>query len=62
MKTHKIKSLIYLSAFVVCAVVYYQMEQNEAYNDVMSTSQTADMQAEDLSSEDDDEQMESELE
>ncbi|MEM7485757.1 MAG: hypothetical protein AAF348_11170 [Bacteroidota bacterium] len=39
--TYRIKSLIYLSCFILVAILYYDMEQKEAFQDEISTEQLA---------------------
>ncbi len=46
MKAYKIRSLVYLTCFIIAAVVYYHMEE-ELLPQSIFTSQTADIQAED---------------
>lgn len=55
MKAYKIKSLIYLSCFIIAAVVYYNFEQHEIFQNSILASQTAEMEAEDAPQEDSDE-------
>lgn len=47
MKAYKVRSLIYLSCFIIAAVVYYHMEQNENFQSALLTSKTADLHPED---------------
>ena len=47
MKTYKIKSLIYLSCFVLVAVAYHQIEQNENFQKLLVQGHTAELEAED---------------
>ena len=47
MKAYKIRSLIYLSCFVIAAFFYYNLEQREHFQNSILTSQTADLQPED---------------
>lgn len=51
MKAYKIRSLIYLSCFIVAAVVYYQIEQDEKLQNSQLSPQTAELQIEDESGE-----------
>jgi len=48
MKAYKIKSLIYLSCFVTAAVVYYDMEQKEKFQNLISSAPTTDIQSNEL--------------
>ena len=50
MKAYKIRSLIYLSCFIIAAVVYYHMEQDENFQNSFLSAQTADIEAEELPS------------
>jgi len=52
MKTYKVKSLIYLSCFVIAAVFYYNFEQHEIFQSSILASQTAEMEAEDAPKDD----------
>ncbi|UII74836.1 hypothetical protein LV716_11225 [Flagellimonas sp. HMM57] len=45
--TYRIKSLIYLSCFIIVAILYYDMEQEEAFQDKISTEQMAGNEFED---------------
>ena len=47
MKAYKIKSLVYFSAFVAAAIVYYHIEQNEIFQNSTLNSQLAELEAED---------------
>jgi hypothetical protein len=51
MKAYKIKSLLYLSCFIIAAVVYYQIEQDENFQNSILSGRTADLEAEDHPSE-----------
>ena len=62
MKAYKIKSLLYLSCFIIAAVVYYHIEQNENFQNGLLTSQTADLQSEDRPSDKEKEAIDQELE
>lgn len=53
MKTYKIKSLIYLSCFIIAAIVYYHIEQGENFQHTILSSQTADIQPEDATIDED---------
>ena len=46
MKAYKIRSLIYFGCFVAAAVVYYNIEQNEVFQNSILSSQVADIEAE----------------
>ncbi|PQJ16689.1 hypothetical protein [Aureicoccus marinus] len=48
MKTYKIKSLVYLSCFVIAAVFYYDYEQNQNSLQIVSENYV-EMEAQDLS-------------
>ena len=58
MKAYKIKSPLYLSGSIIAAVVYYQIEQEENFQQGLITSPTADLQAEDDISEQESEETE----
>ncbi|BFP41789.1 hypothetical protein FGF1_26340 [Flavobacteriaceae bacterium GF1] len=47
MKAYKVKSLIYLGCFIVAAVVYYQIEQDQKFQNSILASQTAQLEAQD---------------
>ena len=47
MKAYKVKSLIYLGCFIVAAVVYYQIEQDQKFQNSFLASQTAQLEAQD---------------
>lgn len=61
MKAYKIRSLFYLSCFIIAAVVYYNIEQRENFRNSIPTAQTADLQTEDHSSQDVKEELEEDL-
>jgi len=48
MKTYKIKSLVYLSCFVIAAVFYYDYEQGQNSPEIVSEDYV-EMEAQDLS-------------
>jgi len=50
MKAYKIRSLIYLSCFIIAAVVYYHIEQDENFENSFLSAQTADIESEELTS------------
>lgn len=52
MKAYKIRSLIYLSCFIIAAVFYYDMEQKELFQNSILASQTSEIQPEDDLTED----------
>ncbi|UOY05082.1 hypothetical protein L0P88_14095 [Muricauda sp. SCSIO 64092] len=47
MKAYKVKSLIYLGCFIVAAVVYYHIEQDQKFQNSFLASQTAQLEAQD---------------
>jgi len=47
MKTYKIRSLVYLGCFIACAVIYYNFEQQGAFNTPDSSASMAENQFED---------------
>ena len=47
MKAYKVKSLIYLGCFTVAAVFYYQIEQDQKFQNSILASQTAQLEAQD---------------
>ena len=49
MKAYKVRSLLYLSGFIIAAVFYYHFEQQENFQNTILSSQTADLQTEDHS-------------
>ncbi|MEO0573270.1 MAG: hypothetical protein AAF039_16300 [Bacteroidota bacterium] len=61
MKAYKIRSLIYLSCFIIAAVVYYHIEQEENFQNSVLASQTADLQTEDQSSKEVEEELAEDL-
>ena len=61
MKAYKIRSLIYLSLFIIAAVVYYHMEQQDNFQNSILVSQTADLQTEGQSSNEVKEELEEDL-
>lgn len=61
MKAYKIRSLIYLSFFIIAAVVYYHIEQDETFLNEISSAQTADLEAEGHTSDEDVDDMSSAL-
>ena len=46
MKSYKIRSLIYFGCFVAAAVVYYNIEQNEFFQNSILSSQVVDVEPE----------------
>ncbi len=61
MKAYKIRSLIYLSFFIIAAVVYYHIEQKENFQNTILISQTADLQTDGQSSKEVKEELEEDL-
>lgn len=57
MKAYKIRSLFYLSCFIIAAVIYYHMEQQENFQNSILASQTAEFQTEDQPSKEVDEEL-----
>jgi hypothetical protein len=47
MKTYKIKSLFYFSGFLLAAILYYGIEQQQELNEQLQTNQMVDMTIED---------------
>lgn len=47
MKTYKIKSLVYFSGFLLAAILYYGIEQQQELNEQLQTNQMVDMTIED---------------
>ncbi|OQD41845.1 hypothetical protein [Croceivirga radicis] len=48
MKAYKIKSLLYFAGFVAAAVMYYNLEQQDTFQEKITTSTVVETQAEDL--------------
>lgn len=47
MKSYKIKSLFFFFGFAVCALVYYNMEQEGDFQEQFIFSEMADLEADD---------------
>ena len=48
MKTYKIKSLIYFCCFLVASLVYYQIEQDDQFQEQLISSEVVETDMQDL--------------
>jgi len=62
MKAYKVRSLLYLSGFIIAAVVYYHIEQQQKFQNTILNFQSADLHPEDTSSNEESKEMDNDLE
>lgn len=48
MKTYKIKSLVYFSGFLLASILYYGIEQKQAFDEQLRLNQMVELEVQEL--------------